>query len=56
MKKINFGLSLLGFVIVLLFLFYMKINEKFLTINEHLETINSKLDHIDYDLHELEEK
>ena len=55
MKKVNFGLALLVIVLIFLSLFYIKVNNNFLTINEQLEVINSKLDHIDYDLHELEE-
>ncbi len=56
MKKVNFGIALLIFVILFLSIFYAKVNNSFLEIDEQLEVINSKLDHIEYDLHELEEK
>ncbi len=56
MKKVNFGLTLLVFIIIILSLFYTKIRNNFETISEQLEVIDSKLDHIEYDLHELEEK
>ncbi len=56
MKKINFGIALLIFTIIILFLFYTKIGKDFTLISEQLEIIDSKLDHIEYDLHELEEK
>ena len=56
MKKVNFGLALLIFVIILLSFFYKKLNKNLVMIYEQLEVINSKLDHIEYDLHELEEK
>ena len=55
MKKVNFGIALLVFVLIFLSIFYTKVKQNFLTINDQLEVINSKLDHIDYDLHELEE-
>ena len=54
MKKVNFGIALLVFVIVFLSLFYTKVSKNLLTINKKLEEINSKLDHLDDDLHELE--
>ncbi len=56
MKKVNFGIALLVFVLIFLSIFYTEVKQNFLTINDQLEVINSKLDHIDYDLHELEEK
>ena len=56
MKKVNFGIALLVFVILLLFVFYSKVNKNFSIINEQLDVINAKLDHLEYDLHELEEK
>ena len=56
MKKVNFGIALLVFVLIFLSIFYTKVKQNFLTINDQLEVINSKLDHIYYDLNELEEK
>ena len=37
MKKVNFGIALLVFVVVFLSLFYTKVSKNFLTINEKLE-------------------
>ena len=56
MKKVNFGLALLVFIIIILSLFYTYVSKNIAKISEQLEVIDSKLDHIEYDLHELEEK